>query len=466
MRPSAKEIVAIDPGVSALSTRRRLVCRSVIPAAALCAFAALALLWRSGPHSLYFDTLGLFGFEPFRFPFLDIHAVLAAAQCHRQGIDVYLYNPCDVLGRPHVYSPLWLTLTPSFLGTSATTAVGVSLDLLVILSLALVIRPATGGEALVLGLAALSPMTVYALERANCDLVIFLLIVGGCVLDRAPRPWRFGCYALYLLAGLLKYYPLVLLVLMVRERRREAVAGAAIAALVVLGLAGFDHADLAKALANIPALSYYFGSFSAQDLPFGFAEAVGAPDLRHMISVLLLSMLAALAVARARRTLRLLDMAAIDWNGEEALCLLVGALLVAACFFAGQNINYRGIYFVLVMPGLVRFYRSAGEPAIRQFLARMIAAVLFVAWEQPMRRTIDAIAAAIFGQWLSLRIELLLWIGCELVWWWLVAGLAAIILRGVLRAPCFGCDPADIAPMRLIFGVSPNRERIGSALRE
>ena len=269
--------------------------RLAVPVLALVLFSMLAALWQWGPHSLYLAALSLFGFEPFRFPFLDIHAVLAAAQCHRQGIDVYLYNPCDVLGRPHVYSPLWLTLTPSFLGTSATTAVGVSLDLLVILSLALVIRPATGGEALVLGLAALSPMTVYALERANCDLVIFLLIVGGCVLDRAPRPWRFGCYALYLLAGLLKYYPLVLLVLMVRERRREAVAGAAIAALVVLGLAGFDHADLAKALANIPALSYFFGSFSAQNLPFGFAEAVGAPDLRHIISVLLLSMLAALA---------------------------------------------------------------------------------------------------------------------------------------------------------------------------
>ncbi len=171
-------------------------------------------------------------------------------------------------------------------------------------------------------------------------------------------------------------------------------------------------------------------------------------------------MLAALAIARTWRTFRLFDNAAVDWNGCEAQCLLVGALLVTACFFAGQNVDYRGIYFLLTMPGLVRLYRTAGDPAIRRFLARMIAAVLFVAWEEPLRDAVHTIAVAIAGEWLRLRIELLFWIGRELVWWWLIAGLAAMILCCALRMPLSGGRLGALAPFRPIGGARRHAKRL------
>ena len=428
-------MASTQPAADTLEGNPKPACRLMLSATALCLFGALALLWHYGPHARYFGALRLFGFEPFRFPFLDIHAVLAAAQCQRTGIDVYLSNPCDALGRLHVYSPLWLLLTPSFLDTTATTAVGLALDLMFILSLAIAIRPVSWGETLVIGLVALSPMTVYALERANCDLVVFLLILAGFALDHAPRQWRLGCYAFYLTAGLLKYYPLVLLVLLARERRRDGLLIAGLSATVVILLVIRGHADLAKALANIPALSYFADSFSARNLPFGFVEVVFGPRLRIPAALLLLSIVLALAVARTRRTFCMLDAAAPNPNSPETQRLLIGALLLTACFFAGQNIDYRGIYFILVMPGLVRLCQSAGDPATGRFLARMIAAVLFVAWEEPLRRAVHMIAAAIAAHWLRPRIELLFWIGRELVWWWLIAGLAAIVLTQLLRMP-------------------------------
>ena len=149
----------------------------------------------------------------------------------------------------------------------------------------------------------------------------------------------------------------------------------------------------------------------------------------------LLSIVLALAIARTRRTFHMLDADAPDPNSRDTQRLLVGALLLTTCFFAGQNIDYRGIYFILAMPGLVRLRQAAGDPAIRRFLARMIAAVVFVAWEEPLRRAIHMIAAAIAADWLRPRVELLFWIGRELVWWWLIAGLAAIVLTQLLRMP-------------------------------
>ena len=414
---------------------KRAVYRWAVPAAALVAFGVIAGLWVCDAHRAYFDILRQFGFEPFRFPFLDIHAVLSAAQCGRAGIDVYLSNPCDALGRVHVYSPLWLDLIPRFLGTTQTTPVGLVLDLAFIASLAAVVRPQTGGEAVAIGLVVLSPFTVYALERANNDIVVFLLVAGGCLLDRARHPWRLGCYALFLAAGLLKYYPLVLLLLIAREPKRTALAGAAGAAAVVLALAALGHADLAKALANIPKLSYYADSFSALNLPFGVGEGIAGPRARRAAGLGLLVLLAVLAAARTRRTARLFSRAPIAWDTPEAPAMLAGGLLVTACFAAGQNILYRGIWFILVMPGLVRLYRFAGEGAAKKFLARMIAAVLLVAWEAPLRSAVQAAAGAYLGNWLRPRLELLFWLGRELLWWWLVSGLAAIVLVWLLQLP-------------------------------
>ncbi len=138
-------------------------------------------------------------------------------------------NPCDVLGRPHVYSPLWLAIVPGSLGTGATGWVGASLDLLFLLSLAVVLRPRTARELFILGAAAVSPMTVYALERANNDLVVFLLVICGAMLFTFPRPYRLFSYGLFVAAGLLKYYPLALLVLAAREGRRDGLVIAAAA---------------------------------------------------------------------------------------------------------------------------------------------------------------------------------------------------------------------------------------------
>jgi hypothetical protein len=413
---------------------RAAYCLSV-PGAALVLFGALAALWHWGRHSIYFNILGLFGFHPFRFPFLDIHYVLAAAECWRQGFDIYLWNPCDALGRPLDYSPLWLRIIPSFLGTGATTAVGLGLGLLFIASLALVCRPCTRRQALVLALVALSPMTVYALERANADVAVFLLVLAGCALSRGSRPWRLGGYAFYFCAGLLKFYPLVVLVLLARERWRDAIAIAAIGGSVLLLLAVRDRPELVRALANLPAPSYFTDSFSAANLPFGAAKILGSVPFARLIGILVLADLVGLAIAISRRALLMLNRAAPDWTPFEAQCLIVGALVLVACFFAGQNIDYRGIYFVLVMAGLVELRRTVHETKARRLLSWMITAVLFVAWEQPVRWTINATTARIPIAALRLLIEILFWLGRELVWWWLIAGLGAIVLCYLRQLP-------------------------------
>jgi Glycosyltransferase family 87 len=337
------EMVFVDPPLPSSIRCRRSAYRLALPAVMLSAYGAMAFLWHWGPRSLYFDILSFIGLEPFHFPFLDIHAVLAAAECQRQGIDVYVFNPCDTIGRPHVYSPLWLVVTPAIVGTKVTRWVGLALDLLFILSLVSVLRPRTSREIWIYGLAVLSPTTVYAVERANNDLVVFLLILSGGMLLTVRQPYRLCAYALFLVSGLLKYYPLALLVFLIRERRRTAIALLILLGIFLISLGIYFRLELAKALANIPAQSYFSDSFSAQNLPFGVGEILGSSFSSTLIAISLLGALFAMAAAKALRIVRLLGRHTLDCDDTGIRLLAIGGILLGACFFAGQNINYRGI---------------------------------------------------------------------------------------------------------------------------
>src|SRR5208282_2170579 len=82
--------------------------RWAVPAIATAIFAAVYGLYAVGQTPLYRAILEAWGIGPYDFPFLDIHGELSAIECWRRGVDVYVTNPCDALGRLFDYSPLLL----------------------------------------------------------------------------------------------------------------------------------------------------------------------------------------------------------------------------------------------------------------------------------------------------------------------------------------------------------------------
>jgi hypothetical protein len=70
-------------------------------------------------------------------------------------------------------------------------------------------------------------------------------------------------------------------------------------------------------------------------------------------------------------------------------------------------------------------------------------------WEECFRRTLHSIVSPVPGGGLSSHAEVFFWIGRELVWWWLVVGLAAFVLlflRPSLPAGMFGRTAVGPAP--------------------
>src|SRR5579859_1000942 len=153
--------------------------RSTTPAIVAAVLVLLCgALYLFGDRGSYVWLLSGLGAAPFSFPFLDMHAVMSAVQCHRLGIDVFATNPCDVFGRIHVYSPLWLSLSVLPMTVAWTPVAG--LVLVVAFLLSLLLLPAGRGwrQVGIITLATISGSVAFALERANTDLVVFVLAVA------------------------------------------------------------------------------------------------------------------------------------------------------------------------------------------------------------------------------------------------------------------------------------------------
>lgn len=240
--------------------------RAIVPAAIAASLVVLfGLLYGLGYSDQYTVLLTDWGATPFRFPFLDTHAVLSAIECHRRGIDVYVENPCDALGRIHVYSPLWLSASALPITTAWTPAVGLGSVALFLLSLTL-LPPGRGWwQTGVITLGTISSTTAFAIERANIDIVVFLLAVLVARLVQHSRGLRLLGYSVALLSGMLKFYPATLLILAVRERLTVFLAIGAVSAGALAGFIALYAHDLPRVLSSIPSWSYFnFLGFGAR----------------------------------------------------------------------------------------------------------------------------------------------------------------------------------------------------------
>jgi hypothetical protein len=405
--------------------------RSVAPAAAAATAVLLAgSLYAFGYRDQYHALLDHWGAAPFQFPFLDMHAVTSAVECYRLGFDVYVQNPCDALNRVHGYSPLWLWLAVLPVTTAWDTALGVATVLLFVISLSFLPSGRGWWQTAVMTLGAVSSVVMFALERANVDVVIFLFAMLAVTLTRRSMPLRIVGYAVALLAGMLKFYPITLLILAVRERLGVFIAIGLVSTGVIVLWFVFDSSEIFRGMANIPTTQYFDEFvFGARDLPYGLAQTLDLPRLAGAgLLMVLLAGTAVVAVALAGRD----DMAARvhHLTDAEATYLLVGGVLLIGCFLAAQNILYRSIFFLFVLPGLTALVRTDGRRRLDGLYFGVTASIIVLMWDDTVRTLVNGTL-----QWFGVAIgpndiaHFDIWLVREVMWWCVVGILAAFLFR-------------------------------------
>jgi hypothetical protein len=449
-----------------MKTIRIKILRCIVPLLGLTLLAIFAVLYAVHIDA-YLRALTATGIIPFTYPFLDWEAVSAAVRCWNNNIDVYIADPCDALNRPHMYSPLWLRAT--FIPTDRvwTMPIGIGIILAFLLSLFWLVKPANWRELIVFALACTSTTVVYALERGNSDVIMFIMLVVAGVLSTGPLACRVLSYALILLAGLLKFYPLIGLLTALRERPRTFFLVAAAAGLIVVGLFYRFRTETAAALKNIGGWEYASDLFGAVNLPFGslryalwlfpgLEQYTWFAALPYTIMTVLLIVTAVQVICLTRNVN--LAGAFAKMPEQDAIFLVIGAALMAGCFFAGQSVAYKGIYLIFVVVGLVAMRRATDAGKTRALLNEALIIVVFLMWEEFFRRAlIYEITGSVQARTLlheighpgpGLALYALFWLIREVLWWRLAALLLAMLAIFGLRSELFAALQAVGGPHR------------------
>jgi len=306
-------------------------------------------------------------------PFLDLRNLVSAGEVAQLGLDPYVSNPLDPYHRPHGFSSWWLAggrlgLTREDIAWLGTLLLGVTLA-----STALLLRPAGWRQGAGLLLVLVSPPLLFLVNRANHDLVVFVLMSLALLGLRDGRtPVRALAILLLAVSAVLKYFPLAAVVLLLDARTRREFAGWCLLYALVLLLAwpSLEQA-LRTAASHQPAPAWLF-AFGAPTIFRNLGLASAAPWGWLAAGLLLLAGAVNWWRGAARKAPPAIA-AARTWEREFAC----GAVMIVGCFLHGSSYLYKMVFALWLLPWLWRAKLDQGEERWRRATQTLLLAVLW-----------------------------------------------------------------------------------------
>ena len=341
----------------------------------------------------YLSIIRLVGVSPWDYPFIDSEFMYVMKNSWLHGVNVYQGVPDDVVpGNRMAYSPLWMRLPILSSDKSVTIPVGLITDFLLILSLCILPPARRVRDAILLSLAVTSTMIWFALERNNIDVWIYLCVVLGGLLLRRSYPIRVIAYGLFCLVGLLKYYPLMLIIYGVRERPGRALTIALSSSLVTVIFGWAFWSEIIQQMANVPKFSPGFDGFGAVDVSITLANIMvksgsvtslsfGQLELCLRVGLTLMILVGSFLLSRDKN----LNLAMASMQEDSKIWLVIGCLLIGGCYLAGQNVGYRGVHLLFVLSGLLALGLVVPYPCVDRTIGRAAIVVVILMWMEGIR---------------------------------------------------------------------------------
>lgn len=324
-----------------------------------------------GSFALHPAGYGMLGLEHAGVWFLDSLALLASSEALAQGLDPYAYNPLDVYGRPHVYSHWWLWLGDLGLTRASNFWLGLSWVLLFLGSALQWLRPKNAREFAFFALILVSPPMLLIVNRANNDLVVFILMLMAVLsLDARKRVWRWLAVLAIALAAGLKYYPATAaLVLLAGQERREVWARVGLTSVALLLVGWSIRHDLLRLGSMLPEPEGLYTYGAAVGLGLLGVERAWVPWL--VVPVVLGAAGIGFLLPRGKP--------AATARPADYYGFVVGAVLLSACFWTQTNYAYRWVFVILLAPWLWRVAGDRIVPAVSRRLAAWTVGLLLLA---------------------------------------------------------------------------------------
>jgi hypothetical protein len=277
-----------------------------------------------------------------------------------EGGSTYSQSPYDPARLVHIsrsfnYPRIWLILprlglTEANVGTWRLVACTVFF-----LTVILMLGEMNLVSGLVVGAAICSPAIMFGVERGNVDQWLFI-VLAAAIICFGHRSFVLAGYGLLLFAAILKLYPAVTFVTVLREQtwRRRAMIALGLAASFA-GYLYWIRSDL-KTISRVTPQMVPL-SFGREVLFFWLSHLLGGLNRQENIASIGL-LIASLGVAffaalriRRRHPLPILE------HQPSLTAFWIGALTFAAVFVTASNFNYRLVFLLFTQPQILIWVR-------------------------------------------------------------------------------------------------------------
>jgi hypothetical protein len=311
-------------------------------------------------------------------PFEDMRVITSGWECTRKGFDVLVENPCDPFRRELNYPRIWTAPSPLGLGQESTVALSIAAWILFYGAVFLLVGRLTRGEAVVYAAILLSPSVMLGVASGNNDLLVFAVLVLGIITLRARRVLlRSVSYGLFLLAAVLKLYPVFAFAALIRQDRRAAAAALAVTFVpfaVYVAVTADDLRLISKATPRPTLIAYGSGVFLdglGKRLGGTFeADVVHQQPGRAILFTLFIVAALAASIWFAGRLRPSSGQDTVVGLTREMDAFCVGAAIYLGTFVVvGYNWDYRLLFLLLTVPQLLVWVRGSGPLATAAALA-------------------------------------------------------------------------------------------------
>ncbi len=291
--------------------------------------------------------------------FSDTLMITEAIDCLLHGQDPYFVRDYDPLRRVYNYPPIWLDLRYLGVTSRTTNVVGIVFACMALAALLILFRAKRKISAAVVFLSLLCRPLLVAIERGNCDLVIFsLLVFGFFLIERQSEKIRSAATgALLVVLTVLKIYPVVAVSVLARTRR--SILTALLTGVVAIGALVLTAGHrLSLVRANTPQNTMF--SFGAYPFFLAMAEHTMkgmVPKImdHHAIAAMGAMLIAVVSICFGWKFRDRLDrfLPRLEFSSARGCIAISGLAIFCFTFLRGASYSYRLIFLFGVVAYLV-----------------------------------------------------------------------------------------------------------------
>ena len=280
--------------------------------------------------------------------FADWSPIISANLCEKKGIDVYLQNPCDAWKRPHVYGPILLTFP--FVENFKKfyfVYLPIAFNFLFVFIIVNFFRFNSKIFNLFSVFFIFSIPTILAIERANLDIIIFLMII---LISNLKNLYAFHVFILA--TALTKFYPICLSIVFLFKKNFKKVMLNIILAIIMFSLIIFYYFDDLIKIYNVRNLFSSTGVYSFSF--YSFVLVFKKIDNIFLQLTYLIPFYFMYKFFTKKAYIHLCENNFFKTDNFENRIYLLSSTTITVCYFLFSNFIYREIFLIGLLPWIIK----------------------------------------------------------------------------------------------------------------